>query len=132
MKILIRGSSNEIALVTTDLAALRRRRAIAAEIDVRDAGAQISFRGDQIYYSVYELLPLLTTAQREGFERNEYVVLDNALTLPLTTTRAPAKDPRVHVTSTGAVWWSAPDYAGSKSGTFETHGILIADLENPQ
>lgn len=132
MKILLRGNSDEIALVTTDLATLRRRSVLAAEIDARDAGAQISFRGDQIHYSVYEILPLLTNQLHERFARNEYVVLDSALVLPPTVTRFSAKDPRVHVTSTGAVWWSAPDYSGSKSGTFETHGILIADLEKPQ
>jgi hypothetical protein len=69
MRILTRGSSAEIALVTTDLATLRRRANIAAEIDARDAGAQVSFRGDQIYYGANEILLPLTTEQRERFER---------------------------------------------------------------
>jgi len=68
MRILTRGYGSEIALVTTDLTTLRRRAAIAAEIEARDAGAEVSFRGDQIYYSVHELLALLTTDQRERFE----------------------------------------------------------------
>jgi len=130
MRILTRGSGGEIALVTTDLATLRRRATITAEIDARDAGAQVSFRGDQIYYGVYEILSLLTTEQRARFERDDYVVLDDTLELPPAVARFVAKEPRVHVTSSGDVWWSAPDYSGSASGTFETYGLLITNLEN--
>jgi hypothetical protein len=132
MNVLTRGSANEVALlvITTDLDRLRRCATSAAEID---ASAEVSFRSStQIYYGAHEILGLLTNMQRALFDRDDFIVLDDTLSLPPAATRFPAKDPSVHVTAFGVVTWHAADYSSTVSGTFTTYGLLMTDLETPR
>ena len=129
MNVLTRGSANEVALlvITTDLGRLHRCATSAAEID---ASAEVSFRSStQIYYGAHEILGLLTNMQRALFDRDDFIVLDDALSIPPAVTRFPAKDPSVHVTAFGVVTWHVPDYSSTVSGLFTTYGLLITDLE---
>lgn len=94
--------------------------------------AEVSFRSSsQIYYAAHEILTLLTNMQRALFDRDDFIVLDDALSLPPAVTRFPAKDPSVHVTAFGVVTWHALDYSSTVSGMFTTYGLLITDLEPP-